>query len=153
MDYGWSNYGPLYDQYRINKAVLRFWTLHNTFPVEHSSAAANQGNSKPHIYSYVDCDDNAAPSDFKKMMQRGNLRRHRTILKFQIKWTPGAIARISEPVSGGHFDNIMYKKWIDVNTDTLNFNGVKTGLIMPVNAATLNLYYQAIIYVSFKNKR
>lgn len=148
--YGWNQYSAMYDQFRVNKLVLKFWTVHNTFPIA-GTATTDSYTSKPHFYTAIDRDDNLTITSLNQILKYGTSRRHMGT-RFSRVFVPAICAHLVDN-TGFVYNQLMFKKWVDCATATPDFGFIKTLTVMETGQAQLTLKYQWTVYVSFRGRR
>ena len=92
--YGWNQYSAMYDQFRVNKLVIKFWVAHNTYAIL-GTASTDNYTTKPHFYSALDRDDNINVTNLTQMLKYGTARRHNGI-KFSRVFVPAICATLKD---------------------------------------------------------
>ena len=92
--FGWNQYASMYDQFRVNKLVLKFWTTHNVFAIL-GTASTDNYTSKPHFYTAIDRDDNNVVSSLNQMLKYATSRRHMG-LKFSRVFVPAICVTLKD---------------------------------------------------------
>ena len=140
----------MYDQFRVNKLVLKFWTTHNVFAIL-GTASTDNYTSKPHFYTALDRDDNNVVSSLNQMLKYATSRRHMGT-KFSRVFVPAICVTLKDN-QGYTYNQLMFKKWVDCATATPEYGFIKTLTVLETGAAQVTLHYQWTAYVSFRGRR
>lgn len=115
-----SDFANLYDQYRINYVVLKFW-----LKVDPSAQTAANA-SYPRLYWYRDLDDANAPTNLNEIRENGKSRV--TVLlpnrPVTIKFKPNTLQLIYQSAIANQFKPV-WGQWLDMTTTSTPHYGIK----------------------------
>lgn len=115
-----TDFANLYDQYRINFVVLKFWLR-----IDPSAQTAGTA-SFPKLYWYRDYDDATAPAGLNEMRENAKckvavLHPNRPIT---IKFKPNTLQLIYQSAVANQFKPV-FGQWIDMTTTNTGHYGIK----------------------------
>lgn len=147
-----STFAALFDQYRIDKVLLRFTARNNAVNVFNT---ASPNGSVPMVYVTQDRDDASAPASISALKEYDKtvIMNGFSSCDVMIEARPTISAFASGAFSGYVTPDI--EPWLDMaNTDVPHY-GVKFGIV-PLTATTTSAWtwdVDAYYYVSFRNIR
>lgn len=148
----YSSFSNLFDQYRIDKVVLRFYTRNTAISVFNVSGA-NAG--VPMGYVTLDLDDSSAPTSVDQLRQYDKCVSFTGATSFDITLTPRPTAAL---FAGGAFSGYStpdVEPWIDVANTAVSHYGIKMA-IGALTATTTSAWVwdiEAHYWLSFRNTR
>lgn len=153
-----ATFTALYDQYRINKVVLKFIPMNNSFSATSNQTESALSLTSAHpgcLHTVIDTDGNPS-STLDGMSEYPSFKIYPVFSGKIVTMTavPG-IQMASQVAGGGSATNITKKKqWIDCNSSQVN-HFVGGYLLNPyVNNLTYQSYQiYAYYYLSFRNVR
>jgi hypothetical protein len=135
---GYDKWTNIYDRYRCNKVVYKFWWGKTMFDQAYAGA-------KPVIWTCYDYDDATLPTDVMTVAKYANSKRH-IATTFSCVWKPAIT------VDTGVLNMPKWKQWIDCTKPAIEQHGLKMGIEVPgMTKNTLN--WQAYGYFSFAGRR
>lgn len=142
-----TDFANLYDQYRINYVVLKFWL--KVDPSAQTAAAA----TFPKIYWYRDYDDSTAPSSLNEM--RENAKTKIAVLHpnrpVTIKFKPNTLQLLYQSAIANQFKP-AFGQWLDMGTTSTGHYGIKYCIDNFTNT-NYQLDIEAIFYFQCRQPR
>lgn len=143
---GYTEFTALFDQYRIDKVVVKLTPHYNVgFP------AANV--TYPRLYAAVDYSDKGVPASLNELRQYANC----TITPAFKGITRTFVPKCAQALYSGVFTSYgsVSKGWVDVNSPSVQFYGLKLGLDPgEVGQTALQGYFiDVTAHVSFRNPK
>lgn len=144
-----TEFTQLFDQYRINKVVLKFLPVINQINVD-----ANSNNMiVPFFYTVIDYDDGSAPTSGADLQQYASCK----VVSANKPFTRVVIPRTSTPVyrsgvSAAYLSNNA-RQWIDCNYVDVPHYGVKYWGNPTYANNQIGYRVEGIMYIAFKNVR
>lgn len=148
----YSSYQALFDAYRLNAVKITFTPFNDS--LDRGSTVTTAGLSMPRLYTLIDRNGIAAGTiaTENQFLEYGSSKQIKNPLKpfsIYIK-APGNESSVD--VSGVNVPALTtYKRWIDTNTGTADFNGCAVGWIAPNAVSTWYYHVVETYYVQFKN--
>lgn len=140
-----SNFTGLYDEYRINKVVIKFLPKFNN--TLQGTGIANYMNQ---VHTAIDYDDSLSLPTAQAINEITQYQSH--------KITPGArvVTRVIVPkvelTSSGAGQAPKSRQWLDCDNTSVLHNGLKVVIPPADNASSLICYdTQITVYMSFRN--
>lgn len=140
-----TDFTSLYDQYRINKVVVKLIPKVTQAVLEGGVAMLNQNLQQ--VHSAIDYDDVTAPNSISDLTQYQNHRMSRGNQIHTRVFVPKALTTIGAVSSAP-----KAKQWLDTSTSGIQHRGMKLFIPAP-NSTGTTLYYdlECTMYLSFKN--
>lgn len=145
------NYGEfqtLYDQYKINYVVDKYW-----LKIDPGAQAAGSA-TWPKMYICRDLDDTTTPASLNELRERNNCRikvmnPNRPVV---VKWVPNVLNSIYSNGVSDASATPLYKQWIDVGAPNVTHYGYKYA-IDDYSNTNYKFDFERIVYLSCKNQR
>lgn len=135
----------LYDQYRINKVVMKFVPKFNVSDID---AAGTTGGNLAMVATCLDYDDDSIPGAFSDVLERQNAKLHRSgIITRTLK--PCVNFNVSTGITAGN--SSRQSPWLDTQATAVPHFGVKIG----ITGVQVQQNYDIIVkyYLSFRQVR
>lgn len=149
-----TDFTNLYDQYRMNKIVMKFRLVSDPAGAG-GSTSTNTGALVPRLFWYIDYDDATTPASLNEMRERAKcklapLSAYKPIV---VKWTPSCLVTGYESgVSSMYIPK--FKQWVDMADFGTQFFGIKFAIDEFSNVATpFAVEIEVKYYFSCKNVR
>lgn len=148
MFHGHQEYQAMWDRYRCNKVVVKFWwgcTNHPRMPQTDETVQHDASNNRPVVYTCKDYDTLGAPPSVNNIWENATCKRHLG-QKFTVMLTPSIIlesATLRLP---------KWKQWIDCTKPDLLLGGIQVAVGKPPHMGRNTLFYQATGYFSFAGR-
>lgn len=134
----------LFDQYRINKIVLKYVPNFTGTDLNPSTSVV----TLPNLHSVIDYDDANAPANLNELVQYSTYRMTRGNRVHIRKWTPA----VSMDIGGVQSSGVKFKQWIDLADTNVPHYGIKLYLDQgSANVGTFIPYWT--VYFSCKATR
>lgn len=118
-----TDFANLFDQYRINFVVLKFW-----LKIDPGAQTASTA-SYPKMYWYRDYDDNTVPGSLSEI--RENSKAHVTVMNpnrpVTIKFKPNTLQLLFQSGVANQYKPV-FSQWLDMSTTTTYHYGIKYGI-------------------------
>lgn len=143
-----AEFTVLYDQYRINYVVDRFWLKID--PSAQTAATA----SFPKLYWSRDLDDSGVAANLNELRERGNCRikvmnPNRPVV---IKWKPNVLNSVYRTGVTDSSATPLWGQWIDMSATNLIHYGYKAAIDDLTNV-NYRVDIERTVYFSCKNTR
>lgn len=144
---GVSDFTTLYDQYRINMIVLKFY-------LRKDPGADTAVNAiYPRMWWAIDRDDTTIPASLNELRERGNVRTA-VLSQFRpvtIKFVPNTLAVQYVSAVASTYEP-KYKSWVDISSVATPFYGLKWGIDnLTITSQVVDV--EATYYFQCKNTR
>lgn len=148
----YSNYTTIWDQYRINKIVVRARPIRTTTVVAQvEDVSTPQGTTNIPSYCLVkDFDDSITPSSFTQLEARTFAKRRLATQSMSYKFTPATLTSIYQPITSAYAPK--YKTWLDCAFPAVPHYGIKFAMEVAAPAGVYGIELVTDVYVSFKNR-
>jgi len=135
---GNTEYAVMYDRYKCTNLKFRWWWSHNTSPLDGSttSATSNQTSTMIPFFTATDYDDSNPPSD-QNHIQEMRTCKLQLANKGVISFKPA----IKNLLGSSLQNSVLWRQWVDMVANDVNFYGLKLGFIVPTNAGTRAFNY------------
>lgn len=148
----YSNYCNLWDFYRLNYAVVKFFPIRTTelvTTVEDTTPVASVTNC-PLIVSAIDHDD-VGSLDYQSILNRAGSKEVMATQYFVRKFKPAALIQL---YSGGVNPSYKpsYNTWVDCNNASMSHYGFKACMQPSAPAGIYGYNVRISLYVSFKGR-
>jgi len=150
-----SEFGALYDQYRITKVVYRFsWRATGISAIE----AADQTMGAPYMLWAQDRDDSGVPTTVNQLREYANCKEHYfndSKRVCYITLIPNVLAMAYQTLTATSYSP-AFNKWIDIGDGGVTpYYGLKYSIITPGTAPTRSNFFDvdATFYFQMKNPR
>lgn len=144
---GTSDFQNLYDQYRINYIVIKFWLRID--PSAQTAASA----SFPKLYWYRDYDDESTPASLNEIRENGRckiavMNPNRPVT---IKFRPNSLNTVYAGVATSTYKPV-WRQWLDVAVPSARHYGIKYGIDDLTNT-NYKVDIEAMLYLECRNSR
>lgn len=136
-----SEFTTLFDQYRMNKIVVKFIPNFTGSDLNPGTTAL----SLPNVHSVIDYDSAADPATLADLLQYNTYRLHKRASCFTRKWTPGMLLD-GDSAGTATASVLKFKQWVDMAYTSVRFYGLRTW-IEAAGATVTSAKYQ--IYVTY----
>lgn len=138
----------LYDQYKINLVVDRYWLR-----IDPSAQTAAQA-SFPKLYWCRDLDDITTPSNLNELRERNNckIRVMNPNKPIVIKYKPNVLNSVYRSGISDAAATPMWNQWIDAGVSDLTHYGYKFGIDDLTNTS-YRVDIERVVYFSCRNQR
>lgn len=144
----WTN---LYDRFRINKVVYRYWWGHNTHPLQaNATATQNASTQICPVWTCRDYDSNDTVS-FNQMVSYRNCKVHYGS-RFSVAYKPATLNAEAGTVTT-YNNKVCWNQWVDLAYPGTSHYGHKTVIYVPAGTEDQTLYFIVYAYVTFKGQR
>lgn len=142
-----SEFANLYDLYRINKIVMKFY-----LDIDPSAQTANTAYY-PKLFTVVDHDDSNVPASLNELREHANckLRVLSPTRPVSVVWTPSVLAIMFRTAVASTYSP-KYKQWIDMANQDVPHYGLKFGIDNLTNT-NYTVRQEVIMYFSCKHAR
>lgn len=148
----YSQYCNLWDFYRLNFAVVKFFPIRTTqlvTTVEDTTQPPSVTNC-PLIVSAIDHDD-VGNLDYQSILNRAGSKEYMATKYFVRKFRPAALVQLySGGVNPGYKPS--YNTWVDCNNASMSHYGFKACLQPSAPAGIYGYNIRISLYVSFKGR-
>lgn len=147
-----STFASLFDQYRIDKVMLRFYTRNNATSVFN---VAPPNSSIPLGYVTLDLDDATAPASLAAVREYDKAVTFTGNTSFDIELTPRPTAALFASGAFSGYQTMDVEPWIDVANTSVPHYGVKlaVGALTATTTSSFVWDIEAHYWVSFRNTR
>jgi len=147
-----STFSSLFDQYRIDKVVLRFYTRNNSTSV-FNVAAPN--SSVPLGYVTQDLDDATAPASLNAVREYDKCVTFTGNTSFDLTLTPRPTAALYAAGAFSGYQTLDVEPWIDIANADVPHYGVKlaVGALTATTTSSFVWDIEAHYWLSFRNTR
>lgn len=118
---GYSEFGYLFDEYRIDKISVTVFFSKDTATVAGSTWNASE---LPMIYMAYDPDDSAAPSTAEELLEYSNCKVARMDKPFTFTFEPSVLGAVYQTAIANGYGPIG-KAWIDIGSSGTKHYGLK----------------------------
>lgn len=148
----YANYTVIWDQYRINKIVIRARPIRTTQVVAQVEDTSNPTGvtNIPSFCIAKDFDDANSPASFAQLCARTFSKRRLATQKMNYKFTPATLETVYAPVVSAY--SPKYKTWLDCAYTSVPHYGIKYAMEVAAPAGIYGVELQTDVYVSFKNR-
>lgn len=144
---GYTELTNLFDSYRIAYVEVKFTPVYNMAAITTAATMIT-----PNLYTAIDLDDNSAPGSIAAIEEYGTCRMSRFDANQSRKFSPF----LAKAVYSGAFTSFgMDNGWVDCNSPTVQWYGVKYGIEAGVTGQTLLQAWKVnfIYYVEMRFSR
>ena len=142
-----TEFTALYDQYRVNKLVLKFY-----LKIDPSAQTATTSNI-PRLYWYRDYDDGAVPLDLNEI--RENSKSKVKVLSLYkpvtIVITPNTLQVLYQSAVSSNYKPV-FKQWLDIGTSSTPHYAIKCAIDDLTNT-NYRVDVEGIVYFSCRQSR
>lgn len=138
----YTEFTALYDEYRFKAAKVHFVpTLPVNMPVEASGTTSGTA-TVPALYTWIDNDDNTAPTAITQGQQFSSFKAHGLLNQMRVR---SVVPECSTALYSGTFTSYgqVKNQWIDNNSPSVIHFGLKFGII---NASNYGAFDVVITY-------
>lgn len=117
---GVSEFTTLFDQYRMNKIVVKF------IP-NFTGSDLNPGTSAltlPNVHTVIDYDSATDPASIDELLHYGTYRLHKCARSFTLVWTPACEVDLGGVAGAG----LKFKQWVDMAQTGIRFYGLRVAI-------------------------
>jgi len=124
----YSEYTALYDEYRIKAVKVMFIPNFNVSAVDETSGTTNSYTGVPALYTWIDTDDNTAPTAITAGQQFQTFKCHGLMNTMRQRTL---IPEVSTALYSGSFTSYgqLKNQWIDNNSPSVVHYGLKYGIL------------------------
>lgn len=134
-----TEFTNLYDQYRLNKVVVKWIPL---------TTETNVGQSTTLFYSVLDFNDDVAPTTEAEILQYASLRISQGLRTHTRVLTPASLDDLTDDTGGTRYaGNPKTKQWISTSAPTAPHYGIK--FFRPAQPAAQLVNYKVMIMYYF----
>ena len=148
MFHGYQEYTAMWDRYRLNKVVVKFWwgcDQHPRMPQTDATEAHDADNNRPVVYTCKDYDTLGSPPSVNNIWENSTCVRHLAKV-FSVKLTPSIILESTT------LRLPKWKQWIDCTKPDLLMGAIQTAIGQPPHMGRNTLFWQASGYYSFASR-
>lgn len=140
----YTEFTNLFDQYRINKIVMKFVPNHN------SSDVGVTAMNIPNFHTLLDYNDATAPASLNSMYEYANWRMSRGTSLHTRVFRPATIDYVNA-TAGANAGNPSWKQWLSTASPSIEHYGLKCGI--EISQATYDITWTPYIsvYLSCKS--
>lgn len=148
MFHGYEEYTAMWDRYRLNKIVVKFWwgcDSHPRMPQTDPTPTHDADNNRPYVFTCKDYDTIGSPPSVNNIWENSTCVRHLAKV-FSVKLTPSIIlesATLRLP---------KWKQWIDCVKPDLLMGSIQSAIAQPPHMGRNTLFFQSTGYFSFASR-
>lgn len=144
----WTN---VFDRFRINKVVYKYWWGHNSHPLQATaSAAANSTTQICPVWTCCDYDSNNT-INYTQIVSYRNSKVHFGPT-FTVAYKPATLNAEAGSVTT-YNNKIAWNQWVDCGYPDTSHYGHKTVIYTPAGTEDQTLYFVVYAYVTFAGQR
>lgn len=147
-----TNYGGLFDRYRILRLRYKFWWDHTVYDPAITNTVDNQKTSRPVVYIAKDYDDATTPSAISEVLDYRNCKRYMGT-SFGFSFKPSVQMDVDVGSGASIVKSPKWKVWLDLLNTYVWHYGLKVGIWIPVNMMPQALRWQVTCTVQFAGRR
>lgn len=136
----YSEFTALYDEYRIKAVKIMFVPTMNVATANATSGTTAGFVPVPALYTWIDNDDNTAPTTITQGQQYQSFKCHGLLDRMRCR---SVVPEVSTALygSGGAFTSYgqVKNQWIDNNSPSVVHFGLKFGIINPANQGNFDV--------------
>jgi hypothetical protein len=137
----YTEFTNLFDQYRINKVVVKFVPSANVDAIGASQII-------PSLHTAIDNNDATAPTALSQLYEYQSYKRTRGTQVHTRVWTPSALVEISTSASSP-----KWKQWIGTQFPSIEHYGLKVGCDQTVTTADIYWLPYVTVYFSCRSAK
>lgn len=144
----YTEFTNLYDEYRIKAVKLHFVPTSNSNVAQDTSGTTGGQTSVPALYTWIDTDDNTAPTQLTQGQQFQTFKAHGMLDRMRVR---SLVPEVSTALYSGSFTSYgqVKNQWIDNNSPSVVHYGLKYA-IMNGTASYGALDIVATYYLEFR---
>lgn len=139
----YTEYTALFDQYRVNKIVVKFVPDHDTSDVNNTASSLSQ------FHTILDFNDSSAPASLASMFEYDTWKMTRGGRTHVRKWTPSILVGANDSTIAASLPK--FKQWISCDQPDLYLYGLKYCLAAQQRAGDINMTPYITFYFSCKS--
>lgn len=152
----YSTWSSIFDQYRINKVVVKFVPVQTSVVTRPFDDTTNPGESVSEVPRFAVCldrDDSVTPTDMGQLLKRQGVIVRNATQPVTMSWVPNRLIQIYNGVTTGYKVDSDTRAFLDCAQPGIPHYGVKCVLEATSPANAYQYRMETSYYVSFKHKR